>query len=759
MNKLTYLAAFLAISVNAYSQTKTVKPNKTTTNTGLTQYVDPLIGSGFHGHVFVGASVPFGAVQLGPESINEGWDWCSGYHISDTTIIGFPHTHLSGTGIGDLGDIMFMPTNGPLKVAKGSEKDPESGFISTFSHKNEVAKPGYYQVDLKRYGIGVELTTSKRVGMHRYTFPKSSQSHIIIDLQEGIGWDGTVETYIEKVDDHTITGYRYSKGWAVDQRIYFTAVFSKAIKTFAVYDSTSLQKGTKLKAKNVKGAISFATAKGEEVLVKVGLSPVSRQNAMLNIKEEIPGWDFDKVVKDADQAWNAQLQKITIKADSLSQMKKFYTALYHTMIAPSVFDDVNGEYWGTDKKVHKNEGFQNLTTFSLWDTYRANNPLSTIIHPQYVNDMVSSMLAIYKQQGSLPVWHLMANETNCMVGYSAVTVIADAMLKEFNGFDTNLAYEAMKHSAMQDVRGTKFVKELGYIPADSTAESVSMGLEYAIADWSLAQVAKKLGKTDDYAYFSKRGQYYKNYYDSKVGFMRGRLSETQWRTPYTPFISIHEHGDFTEGNGWQYTFLVPQDVEGLVTLLGGEKAFNTKLDSLFIAKGDMGDKASNDISGLIGQYAHGNEPSHHVTYLYNYTGQPWKTAEKVRFILDDFYTDKPDGIIGNEDVGQMSAWYVLSALGFYPVNPASGLYVFGSPVINEATIKLAGDKKFHIVVKNNGPANKYINAMQLNGVTHNKTYFSHKDLVKGGELVITMGDKPGTAWGVGEVNKAVSIEK
>jgi predicted alpha-1,2-mannosidase len=759
MNKLTYLAAFLAISVNAYSQNKTVKPAKSTTGTGLTQYVDPLIGSGFHGHVFVGASVPYGAVQLGPESISEGWDWCSGYHISDTTIIGFPHTHLSGTGIGDLGDIMFMPTNGPLKMGKGSEKDPESGFISTFSHKDEVVKPGYYQVDLKRYGIGVELTTSKRVGMHRYTFPKSSASHIIIDLQEGIGWDGTVETYIEKVDQHTITGYRYSKGWAVDQRIYFTAVFSKPIKTFAVYDSTSLQKGTKLKAKNVKGAITFATAKGEEVLVKVGLSPVSRENAMLNIKEEIPGWDFDQVVKDADQAWNTQLEKITIKADSLTQMKKFYTALYHTMIAPSVFDDVNGEYWGADKKVHKNEGFQNLTTFSLWDTYRANNPLSTIIHPQYVNDMVSSMLAIYKQQGSLPVWHLMGNETNTMVGYSAVTVIAEAMMKGFNGFDTNLAYEAMKSTAMQDKRGTKFVKDRGYIPADSTAESVSMGLEYAIADWSLAQVAQKLGKKDDYAYFSKRGQYYKNYYDSKAGFMRGRLSENEWRTPYTPFISIHEHGDFTEGNGWQYTWLVPQDVEGLVQLLGGEKAFNTKLDSLFIAKGDMGAKASNDISGLIGQYAHGNEPSHHVTYLYNYTGQPWKTAEKVRFILDDFYTDKPDGIIGNEDVGQMSAWYVLSALGFYPVNPANGLYVFGSPVINEATIKLAGDKKFHLVVKNNGPANKYINAMQLNGVTHNKTYFSHKDLVKGGELVITMGDKPGTVWGIGDVNKAVSVEK
>lgn len=756
MNRFFSLAVLLSLfTFTAFSQTKTTKAQPS----NLTQYVDPLIGSGFHGHVFVGANVPFGAVQLGPKSISEGWDWCSGYHISDTTIIGFPHTHLSGTGIGDLGDIMFMPTTGAIKVFKGSAENPESGFISTFSHNDETVKPGYYQVGLKRYGINVELTASKRVGMHRYTFPKSDQSHIIINLQEGIGWDRPMETYIEQVDKNTIVGYRFSKGWAVDQRIYFTAVFSKPIQSFAVYDSTAVKAGTKIKGEKVNGVISFSTQKGEVVLAKVGISPVSITNATQNIKAEIPDWDFNKVVKAADQEWNMQLQKITVKADSVSQLKKFYTALYHTMIAPSVFDDVNGQYWGTDKKVHQNEGFQNLTTFSLWDTYRANNPLSTIIHPQYVNDMVNSMLAIYKQQGSLPIWHLMANETNCMVGYSAVPIIADAILKGYKGFDTNLAYEAMKHSAMQDIRGTNFVKKLGYIPADSTAESVSMGLEYAVADWSLAQVALKMGKQLDYQYFSKRGKYYQNYYDKNAGFMRGRLSENKWRTPYTPFISIHEHGDFTEGNGWQYTWLVPQDVEGLVKLLGGENAFNKKLDSLFIAKGDMGSKASNDISGLIGQYAHGNEPSHHVTYLYSYTNQPWKTAEKVRFILNNFYTDKPDGIIGNEDVGQMSAWYVFSALGFYPVNPANGLYVFGSPVINDAIIKTADGKSFHVVVKNNSPQNKYIQSMVLNSVAYNKAYISHQTIVKGGNLVITMGNKPSSTWGIGEKNKAVSLEK
>ncbi|GGB00784.1 GH92 family glycosyl hydrolase [Mucilaginibacter rubeus] len=758
MKKQLVLASLLAL-VNLSSQAQRHQSQPMKKVSGLTQYVDPYIGTGFHGHVFVGASVPFGAVQLGPTNISEGWDWCSGYHISDSTIIGFQHTHLSGTGIGDLGDISFMPTTGPINVYKGSNKNLKSGYVSLFSHKDEVVKPGYYKVKLKKYDIGVELTASTRVGMHKYTFPASKDAHILIDLQEGIGWDRPMETYIKQVDKNTICGYRFSKGWADDQRIYFTAVFSKPIKIFAVYDSTANVKGTELKGEKVKGVISFTTTKGEVVYAKVGISPVSAENAMLNIKAEIPGWDFNKVVTDADAAWNKQFQKIVIKADSLSQMKKFYTAFYHTMIAPSIFNDVNGEYWGTDKKVHKNEGFNNVTTFSLWDTYRSNNPLSTIIHPEHVNDMINSMLAIYQQQGSLPVWHLMANETNCMVGYSAVPVVADALLKGYKGFDANLAYEAMKTTAMGDDRGIKYVKKYGYIPADSSRESVSMGLEYAIDDWSLAQVAKKLGKTEDYAYFSKRGAYYKNYYDAKAGFMRGRLSQDAWRTPYSPFISIHETGDFTEGNGWQYTFLVPQDVEGLIDMLGGVDKFNTKLDSLFIAQGDMGKFKSPDVSGLIGQYAHGNEPSHPMSYYYAYSGKPWKTAEKVRFILDDFYTDKPDGIIGNEDVGQMSAWYVLSAVGFYPVNPANGLYVFGSPVVNEATLQLQGNKKFHVVVKNNGPKNKYIQAMTLNGANYTKTYIKHTDVMQGGELVITMGDKPGTVWGVGEANKAVSVLK
>ncbi|RYY59048.1 MAG: glycoside hydrolase family 92 protein [Chitinophagaceae bacterium] len=752
MRNHLFFALMLAVSASdAAGQSSKPAP------VNLTRYVDPYIGTGFHGHVFLGASVPFGAVQLGPTNLSEGWDWSSGYHISDSTIIGFQHTHLSGTGIADLGDLSFMPTTGEIKVVKGTVEDLQGGYTSLFSHEDEVVKPGYYKVRLKRYNIGVELAATTRVGMHKYTFPASKAAHIVIDLKEGIGWDESRETYIRQVDEHTIEGYRFSNGWAEAQRIYFTAVFSKPISAFAVYDDSTLQSGRELKGKKVKGVLTFQTKQDEIVYVKVGVSPVSMANALLNIRTEIPKWDFQKVIRDADESWNRQLAKIVIKTDSLSQMKKFYTALYHTMIAPSIFNDVNGDYWGTDKKVHKNPGFNNVTTFSLWDTYRANNPLFTIIQPDHVNDMINSMLAIYQQQGTLPVWHLMANETNTMPGNSALPVVADAILKGYSGFDRQLAYEALKATAMDDRRGLKFVKDRGYIPADSIAESVSKGLEYAIDDWCVAQVAKKMGKEDDYTYFTKRGQYYKNYYDRETGFMRGRLSQDKWRTPYSPFISIHENGDFSEGNGWEYTFMVPHDVEGMIQLLGGTDRFNTKLDSLFTAEGDMGEAKSPDVSGLIGQYAHGNEPGHSMAYLSDYSGEPWKTAERVRFILDHFYTDKPDGIIGNEDVGEMSAWYVLSALGFFPVNPANGLYVFGSPTINEATLAVGNNKTFRIKVINNSPANKYINSMKLNGVNYTKTYFKHSDIMNGGTLDISMGSKPGSVWGVGDANKAVSV--
>ncbi len=740
------LLLITGISPSANAQQKLLLPTKNQQES-LTKYVDQFIGTGFHGHVFVGANVPFGAVQLGPTNISQGWDWCSGYHISDSTIVGFQHTHLSGTGIGDLGDISFMPTTGTIKTMKGSAKDMQSGYVSLFSHQDETVRPGYYAVKLKRYNIGVKLTATERVGFHEYTFPKNSQSHFVIDLEEGIGWDHPTETSIKQVNATTVTGSRFSKGWAKDQRIYFAAVFSKPIKNFSVYDSVAVKTGTALTGKKVKGVLTFTTVVGEKVLVKVGISPVSAENAMMNIQAEIPGWNFNQIVAEADQKWNQQLQKVVIKTVSEKQKRIFYTALYHTMIAPSIFNDHNGDYWGTDKKVHTKAAFTNLTTFSLWDTYRALNPLYTLIQPEKISDIINSMLAIYQQQGKLPVWHLMGNETNTMVGYSAVPVVADAYLKGFQGFDKNLAYEAIKSSATDTDRAIHYVQKLGFIPADSTVESVAMGLEYSIDDWGIAAVAQKMGKTADAEYFSKRGQNYRYYFDPKTHFMRGRISENEWRTPFSPFVSRHRADDYTEGNAWQYTWLVPQDVKGLIALQGGDQPFIQKLDSLFIAKGSLGKEGSPDISGLIGQYAHGNEPSHHITYLYAFAGQPWKTAEKVRFVMNNFYTDKHDGIIGNEDVGQMSAWYVLSSLGFYQVNPANGVYVFGSPLFDEASVKLAAGKTLHVIAKNNSAQNIYIQNASFNGKKLTHSFITFQEMAQGGDLVFEMGSKPSASWG------------
>jgi predicted alpha-1,2-mannosidase len=734
------------------------RPAATGKQPGFTQYVDPYIGTGFHGHVFLGANVPFGGVQLGPVNLSQGWDWCSGYHYSDSTLVGFAHTHLSGTGIGDLGDVAVMPTTGPVRVRKGTLKNPASGFVSLFSHQEERVRPGYYAVRLKRYNIKAELTATERVGFHRYTFPKSDAAHLVFDLQQGIGWDLATDTHIEQLNDSTLVGYRFSKGWADNQRLYFAAVFSKAIRQFSSVQVTDTLGATTPAAtgNHLKGVVTFATRAGEQVQLKVGLSPISTTNALANIRAEIPHWNFARTVAQADAAWNRELQKVRVQADA-ARMKTFYTALYHTMVAPSVFNDHNGDYWGTDQRVHTGAGFTNLTTFSLWDTYRAAHPLFTLLQPERVNDMVSSMLAIYQQQGKLPVWHLMANETNCMVGYSAVPVVADAYLKGFRGFDANLAYEAVKATAMRDELGLKAVKELGFIPADSEVESVSKGLEYAIDDWCIAQMARKLGKAADYAYFSQRAKNYQQYFDPKTGFMRGRISQTEWRTPFNPFASVHRKNDFTEGNAWQYTWLVPQDVEGLIGLLGGDNAFSQKLDSLFVVTGSMGAEASPDISGLIGMYAHGNEPGHHIAYLYNYAGQPWKTADKVRFITENFYTTRPDGIIGNEDVGQMSAWHVFSTLGFYPVNPANGAYVFGSPSVTEAVITVAGGKTLTIEARPNSLANKYIQRVLLNGKPYLKSYLTHRDFLQGGRLVFEMGPRPSATWGVAPADRPSSI--
>lgn len=717
-------------------------------NENLTQYVDPLIGSGGHGHVFVGANVPFGFVQLGPTQLTTGWDWCSGYNYSDSTIIGFGHQHLSGTGIGDLGDISFMPATGEVKTTRGALPDETSGIYSFFSHEREVVRPGYYAVHLDRFDVDVELTATARVGFHKYTFPQSSDAKVIIDLEHGIGWDAPVEGYLVMENDSVISGYRKSTGWAKDQRTFFTAVFSKPLKGFSVYDGLDLKPGTSIVARKAYGMAMFDTRQGESVYVKVALSPVSIENARLNMEAELPGWDFDAAKAAAEKAWNEQLCKIKVETRDVAQKRTFYTALYHTMIAPSVFCDVNGDFRGADGMIYRDQSFTNYTTFSLWDTYRAAHPLMTIIHPEMLPDIAGSMLKIYEDQGKLPVWHLMGNETDCMVGNPGIPVLADMVFKNVD-VDKEKAFQAMKNSAMLDERGMKWLKEYGYIPFDKEpAESVAKTLEYALADWCVAETAKLLNKDDDYAVFAGRSKAYKHFFDPQTRFNRGRSSDGLFREPFNPFHSAHREDDYCEGNAWQYVWLIPHDVYGLIDLFGSDDAFIEKLDSLFIAEGDMGEHASADITGLIGQYAHGNEPSHHIAYLYAYVGQPWKTAERVRQIMTTFYDDTPFGLCGNEDVGQMSAWYIMSAMGFYQVAPAGGVYVFGSPLMDEAVLNVGNGKMFKIIAHNNGPDNIYIKSVKLNGKPYAKSFIRHADIAAGGTLEFEMSNAPSATFGV-----------
>ena len=749
MNISTYFKAVLSITILSLFFSCTKDEHTQAKLQNLTQYVDPYIGSGEHGHVFVGANVPFGMVQLGPTNISEGWDWVSGYHFSDSTIWAFTHTHLSGTGIGDLLDIGFMPVIGDVKLGKGSPNNLESGMYSLFKRDTEVTKAGYYAVHLDRYNIDVELTTTKRVGFHKYTFPKSDQAKVIIDLKTKLNWDEPIETYLIQENDSTISGYRFSKGWADNQKVFFHAIFSKPMNGFLVSESDEdIQEAKELKAKGVFGQALFDMEDKEELYIKVALSPTSIANAKLNMQAELTGWDFEKTKKDADQTWNEELNKIQIETTDHTTQRVFYTALYHTMIAPSVFCDVNGDYYGADKQMHQNPGFTNYTTFSLWDTYRAAHPLMTLIHPEKMSDIVNTMLNIYKQQGRLPVWHLMGCETDCMVGNSGVPVVADALLKGYTGFDQELAYEAIKNSMMGDERGLDLYKKYKYIPYDKQDEALSYAMEYAIDDWAVAQVAKMKGYTDDYEYFMDRSKAYKYYFDKETGFVRGLDSEGQFRPDLDPFKSVHRANDYTEGNAWQYTWLVPHDIEGLVEAFGSKEKLITKLDSLFVVQGDLGDNASPDISGLIGQYAHGNEPSHHVIYFYTMLGQPYKTAKLARQVLTELYSDKPEGLSGNEDVGQMSAWYVLSALGMYQVEPAGGRYFFGSPIVDEAVIKLNDNKNFIIKAVNNSAENIYIQQVRWNGKDYNKSYISFNDLIEGGTLEFIMGSEPSTSWGI-----------
>lgn len=711
----------------------------------FTDYVNPYIGSDYHGHVFVGANVPFGAVQLGPDNFQKGWDWCSGYHYSDSIVKGFSHTHLSGTGCADLGDILIMPTIGELYVVPGSQQDISKGYASYYEHENETVKPGYYSLLLDKYNIKVELTASERVGFHKYTFPSSDNAHIIIDLKEGNS-DIPTETFLKIINNRTLIGYRFSNGWSADQRIFFAFELSRPLDTFDFFNDSVPVKGDSITGVALKGVLNFSASAGEEVLLKVGISPLSCENALQNIKAEIPHWDFSKASSDATTKWNNELGKIEINADS-STCVTFYTALYHTMIAPSLYNDHNGQYLGADKKVYDGKDFQNYTTFSLWDTYRAANPLFTITQTERVSDFIQSMLQLYLQEGKLPEWHLMGHDNRVMIGYNAVPVIVDAYFKGIRDYDTRLAYEAVIKTAMRDDRGLSFLKELEFIPFDKESESVAKALEYAVYDWGIAQLAKDFGNTDDYKAFKKRASYYKNYFNPETGFFMGKLIDGNWRPDFDPIGSSHRNDEFCEGNAWQYLWLVPHDVEGLVELLGGKEIFEAKLDSLFNIKEGLKEGASVDISGLIGMYAHGNEPGHHIPYLYTYIGAQWKTAQRVREIMDKLYSDKPDGLCGNEDCGQMSAWYVFSAMGFYPVNPMNGAYIFGSPKLNACNIKLYNGKTFTMIAHDNSPQNIYIQKAKLNGKDCDKAFITHKELLQGGKLEFWMGNEPSLSFG------------
>ncbi len=712
----------------------------------LTKYVDPFIGTGGHGHTYPGATVPFGMVQLSPDNGDEGWDWCSGYNYSSTTIAGFSHMHLSGTGCGDWTDISVMPHTKLID-------DSTTFFKVPFSHQNEKASPGFYSVKMDN-GVSVALTATERCGLHQYTFPKGSTPTVRFQLNYMINWDNTTKSRILQLNDSTIVGYRFSKGWASVQRVFFAARTSKPISKFHLFNTENHEEIAQANenGKVYNGELEFSELDGKPLLMKVALSSTSYEKA-LEALGEVKGWNFEQCRKQAESKWEAELQKIQVTTTDEHRKRVFYTALYHTCMAPVLYSDADGVYRNSKNNVLTMAGKrQRYTVFSLWDTFRGLNPLFTVTQPQRNIDILNSMLAFYDENGLLPVWDLSTFETNCMSGYHAVPVLADAVLKDTKGLDAQHVYEAMLASAYQtNDRGTPDYIKYGYLPSDKGSFSVTLTVEYAYDDWCIAQVAKKLGKMDDYAKFMKRGDSWQQLFDAQSGFMRAKKADGTWVAPFNPYYASTDWktSNYEEGNAWQYTFFVPHDVQGLAKSFGSNDAFVNKLDSLFIANSTIvGESAPPDVSGLIGQYAHGNEPSHHIAYMYNFVGQSWKTQEKVRQIIDTMYHDQPDGYSGNEDCGQMSAWAVWSMMGMFPANPANGEYVFGSPVFNEATVRFPEGKKMVIKAKNNTKENKYIQSVTLNDKPYNKTYITHADLVKGGVLEFAMGATANKNWGI-----------
>lgn len=690
----------------------------------LTDYVDPFIGTSGTGHTFPGAVAPFGMMQLSPDTGIEGWDWCSGYRYEDKEIIGFTHTHLSGTGGADYGDILLMPTIGKVNI------DPKK-YRSIIDKKTEKARPGYYSVNLMKHNIRVELTATSRAGLHKYSFPKSNSSNVIIDLNHGIS-DKSIESKINIESKNTIVGYRRSKGWAENQIVYFVIEFSKPFINSGIALDNKIQVGNKeAKGENVKAFVSFNTSMNEIILAKVGISSVDIQGAKNNLTKELPDWNFNQVKDQTESSWNDALSKIKIEGGTKEQKTIFYTSLYHSFIHPNILSDADGRYRGMDNKIHVADGYTQYTVFSLWDTYRALHPLFTLVQPERNIDMVKSLIAKYNESGILPVWELSSNETGTMIGYHSIPVIADAILKGFKNFDVEKAYKAMLHSANMDHLGLESYKKNNYVASDLEHESVSKTLEYAFDDWCIAMAAYKLGKREDYELFAQRALNYRNLFDGDSGFMRGKKSNGNWVSPFNPFEVTR---DFTEANAWQYSMYVPQDIEGLINLFGGDKKFINRLDETFSASSKLEGKMLSDITGMIGQYAHGNEPSHHMAYLYNYTSEPWKTQKTVREILDNLYTDKTDGLIGNDDCGQMSAWYIFSAMGFYPVCPGSNQFVLGSPLFKKITISNSSGTEFVITSDNPTSENYYIKSLSLNGKLYKDSFITYDDIIRGGKL-------------------------
>lgn len=726
--------------------------------TQLTQYVRPFIGTEGDGNTFPGPLAPFGMIQPGPDTDDSLWATASGYEYSDSSIIGFSMTHFSGTGIPDLGDFLFMPSTQMPKLVEGSKEDPDSGYRQRYSHQDESAKPGYYQVRLQDSKVNVELTASDRAALMRFTFPKTDSAYILTDLKHVLRWR-IMWSNIRVENDSTITGSHIVNGWAHNRHLFFAAKYSRPFDHYriykdkqpVIYNTYRFRSSKEAEGKDLQFVAQFAHPSKQPIYIKVAISAVSAKNALENLNHDIPGWDFERVQKETEAKWEKELHKIEIKGTE-EKKENFYTSLYHTCINPSLYEDVNGQYRGLDQNPHEAKDFTNYAIFSLWDTYRATHPLYTLIQRKRDADMINSMLAHYDQsvEHLLPVWSLQGNETWCMIGYHAVPVIADAYMKGVKGFDYERAYEAAKTTAMNpNYDHVMAYAKLGWVPADKENESVSKTLEYAFDDYCIAQMAKKMGKDADYKYFMQRADNYQNIFDPKTKLMRGKNADGSWYQPFHPHAYV-EGGTITEGTNWQYSWYVPQDVPGLIKLMGGKASFIAKLDTLFNSDKDLTDIGdSPDITGMIGQYAQGNEPSHHIAFLYSYAGAPWKTQYWLRYINQHMFHNKPDGLIGNDDCGQMSAWYIFNSLGFYPVAPASNVYVIGSPSVEEATVHLSNGNDFKVVAHKLSDQNIYIQSAKLNGKVWNKPYLTDEVVEKGGTLEFTMGSSPNKGWGVG----------